>query len=264
VLYYLNNQGTVSQTVRLWHLDPNTGTFVPTGPGSGFTNLNVDTFISGVAGIPIGDLRGGTDGLGYAGTKLWMCNQNQDKIVRWNTASRLADGFVTFTASPFFRQCRDGLEGSDDSNLGSGSVIWVAARENRTIVLVDVGTNANGPNAGATLQDRLVNLGEMDDPTFQGGVGDSNTGGLAVLPQDPGALRGAPFFNLYVGNINTNLTDVVESEDLNPSGGTVIGGWVTPDFGLSGYTATFNAPPEALAPVSQAPRPVRGQTLARN
>jgi hypothetical protein len=125
-------------------------------------------------------------------------------------------------------------------------VIWVAARENRTIVLVDVGTSGNGPNAGATLQDRCVNLGEMDDPTFNGGAGTSNTGGLAILPQDPGAFRGAPFYNLYVGNINANLTDVVESEDLNPNGGTVIGGWLAPDFGISGYTATFIAPPEAL------------------
>jgi hypothetical protein len=231
--------------------NPNGGGVAGGATASGFTNLNLDTFISGVAGIPIGDLRGGTDGLGYAGTKLWMCNQNTDKIVRWNTVTRRGDGFVTFTASPFFRECRDGLEGSDDSNLGSSSVIWVAARENRTIVLVDVGTAGDGAVAGATLQDRLVVLGEMKDPTFNGGAGTSNTGGLAVLPQDPGAFRGAPFFNLYVGNINANLTDVVESEDITaypagPNTGTVIGGWLAPDFGISGYTADYTAPPEAL------------------
>jgi hypothetical protein len=117
VLYYLNTQGTLNGSLRMWHLDPNTGAFVTGGPPTGFTNLNTDAYILGPAGIPLNDMRGGTDGLGYAGTKLWMCNQNQDKIVRWNTASRLADGHLVFTAAPFLRECRDGLEGSDDSNL---------------------------------------------------------------------------------------------------------------------------------------------------
>jgi len=265
VLYYLNTQGgALNLLLKMWEFDPNDGTNI--GPAQG-TTLNTDAFLTGE--IPLGDLRTGTDGLGFAGGKLWMCNQNQDKIARWNRVLRRADAVIDFGASPFFRECRDGLEGTDNGELGSGSIIWVAARENHTIVLVDVGTNADGPNAGATLQDRLEVLGEMDDPTFNGGAGTSNTGGLAILPQDPGNLRGAPFFNLYVGNINANLTDVVEAYDIVPhmvvptgGGGDVIGGWQAPDFGISGYTANFEAPPEALKAAARPADITGGRRLA--
>lgn len=242
VLYYLNTDGGIVKRSRLWELDPNTGAFVPGAPGPGHTDLSADAFVvtafGGTANVAVG-----TDGLGYAGGKLWFCNQIADKIVRFNTATRAGDAQINFLASPFSRQCRDGLDGTDASDLGSGSVLYVAARENRVIVLVDVGSAGNGPAGNGVF----VNLGEFSDPTYDDDGGIANTGGLAILPRAGAVETGPSVLNVYVGNLNANLTDVVEfSESLRGPSLTVVGGWRQLDFGASALTgstpAAFTAP----------------------
>jgi hypothetical protein len=220
VLYYLNRQGSPGQS-RLWELDPNSGALAPGAPASGYTNLNLDTYITGVAGISAADIAGGMDGLGFAGGKLWMCNQIADKIVRWNTATRFADAFIDFTAAPFNHQCRDGLEGTDQASIGSGSVLYVAAREDRLIVVVDVGTAGHGPDNDGVF----TRLTEFDDPTALSASTIANTGGIALLG-----------CRAYLGDISGIVTTVVDDCGGGPAS---VAGFRAADFGASGLTGFF-------------------------
>ena len=156
-----------------------------------------------------------------------MCLQNVARVYRWNPAMRRAN--LTFTASSMgLTSFREGLDGTDDSNLGTagGHVIYVSARNTRVIAAIDVGLLGNGPaNNGV-----MVLLGTIPSPTYPGGPGISNDGGLAMLR----TASGTPFQNLYVPNINATLLHVVNA---NPVPGTITGGWPYPDFGCSGLTA---------------------------
>jgi len=165
------------------------------------------------------------DGLCWAGQHLWMCLQNVARVYRWNPSTRVAN--LTLTAQSMgLTSFRDGLDGTDQSNLGTGHMIYVAARNNRVITVIDVGAAGNGPGNNGLMQ----LLGTITDPTYPGGPGISNNGGMAVLR----TIGRSPFQNLYCANINATLLHVVDADPA--AQGAIVGGWIYPDFGCSGLT----------------------------
>ena len=218
ILYYMNGPDIGGTGNIMWELDPESGAVLHS------TNLTLDPFIRQTSG-GTQNIDGSLDGLGWAGEHLWMCLQNVARVYRWNPATRLAD--LTFTASSMgLTSFREGLDGTDDSNLGTGHIIYVSARNTRVIAVIDVGSAGNGPTNNGVMQ----LLGTIPSPTYAGGPGISNDGGVAVLR----TISGTPTLNLYVPNINATLLHVVDADPA--AQGAIVGGWIYPDFGCSGLT----------------------------